>query len=231
MTSLTENITFVKDKIEAAARRSGRKVEDITLVAVTKTVPVERIKEAVDLGIRDLGENRVQELLSKQPAIENVNWHLIGHLQRNKVKKIWDSVSLIHSVDSIELAKELNKRAMSAESKVNILLEVNVAGEESKYGISPEEVVPMARELSGWTGLTVCGLMTVAPYVTDPEEVRPVFRKMASLKREVESLNLPNVQMKYLSMGMSNDFEIAIEEGSNLVRIGSAIFGERTYLK
>ncbi|WP_258359346.1 YggS family pyridoxal phosphate-dependent enzyme [Moorella sulfitireducens (nom. illeg.)] len=227
MVTLAENIALVQERIAAAARRSGRRPEEITLVAVTKTVSPERVEEAVRLGLKDLGENRVQELLAKQPYITGATWHLIGHLQRNKARQVWDKVALIHSVDSLELARELDRRATAAGGRVNILVEVNVAGEESKFGLEPEAVVPLIRELTGFTGLRVLGLMTVAPLVEDAEEVRPVFRRLAALRREVEALHLPGVEMRYLSMGMTNDFEVAIEEGANLVRIGTAIFGTR----
>lgn len=231
MVNVRENIAWVLERIAAASRRSGRRPEDITLVAVTKTVPVERIQEAVDCGLQDLGENRVQELLAKQPHIAGVKWHLIGHLQRNKVRQVWDRVTLIHSVDSLELAREIDKRATTAGRRVDILLEVNVAGEESKFGLTPEAVLPMVREVTGLPGVHICGLMTVAPLVADPEEVRPVFQRLAALRREVDALHLPGVDMAYLSMGMTNDFEVAIEAGANMVRIGSAIFGARDYSK
>lgn len=231
MVNVRENIAWVLERIAAASRRSGRRPEDITLVAVTKTVPVERIQEAVDCGLQDLGENRVQELLAKQPHIAGVKWHLIGHLQRNKVRQVWDRVTLIHSVDSLELAREIDKRATTAGRRVDILLEVNVAGEESKFGLTPEAVLPMVREVTGLPGVHICGLMTVAPLVADPEEVRPVFQRLAALRREVDALHLPGVDMTYLSMGMTNDFEVAIEAGANMVRIGSAIFGARDYSK
>jgi hypothetical protein len=227
MVNLAENIALVRERIAAAARRSGRQPEELPLVAVTKTISPERIQEAVSLGLKDLGENRVQELLAKQPYISGVSWHLIGHLQRNKARQVWDKVTLIHSVDSLELARELDRRAAVAGRRVNILVEVNVAGEESKFGLAPEAVIPFIRELTGFTGLHVLGLMTVAPLVDDAEEVRPVFRRLAGLRREVEALHLPGVDMRYLSMGMTNDFEVAIEEGANMVRIGTAIFGAR----
>jgi len=227
MASLAKNVAMVQERIAAAARRSGRQPEDVTLVAVTKTIPLELIREAIKTGLNDLGENRVQELLSKQPFVTNVNWHLIGHLQRNKVRQVWDKVTLIHSVDSMQLARELDKRAVLAGSRVDILIEVNVAGEESKFGIDPGAVIPMLKKLTGFEGIYVCGLMTIAPLVEDAEEVRPVFRRLATLRQEIEALHLPGVDMRYLSMGMTNDFEVAIEEGANLVRIGTAIFGAR----
>ncbi|BCV20901.1 YggS family pyridoxal phosphate-dependent enzyme [Moorella sp. Hama-1] len=231
MVNVRENIARVQERIAAASRRSGRRPEDITLVAVTKTVPVEHIQEAVDCGLRDLGENRVQELLAKQPHLKGVKWHLIGHLQRNKVRQVWDRVTLIHSVDSLELAREIDKRAATAGRRVDILLEVNVAGEESKFGLTPEAVLPLVRDVAGLPGVHICGLMTVAPLVKDPEEVRPVFQRLASLRWEIDALRLPGVDMVYLSMGMTNDFEVAIEAGANMVRIGSAIFGARDYSK
>lgn len=228
MAYLAENIARVRERMAAAARRSGRSVDDVTLVAVTKTVAVEVIKEAVALGLEDLGENRVQELLAKQPYIEGARWHLIGHLQRNKVRQVWDKVELIHSVDSLALARELDKRAASGGRRIKVLIEVNVAGEASKFGLAPEAVPSFIKEASGFTGLNIMGLMTVAPLTEDPEKVRPVFRRLAALRREVEAMHLSGVNMRYLSMGMSNDFEVAIEEGANLVRIGTAIFGPRT---
>jgi pyridoxal phosphate enzyme (YggS family) len=227
MTALAKNVAMVYDRIAAAARRSGRQPEDVTLVAVTKTVPPELLQEAVAIGLKELGENRVQELLSKQPLLSGVNWHLIGHLQRNKVRQVWDKVTLIHSVDRIELAQELDKRAGQAGARVNILIEVNVAAEASKFGVAPEALIPMFKELTGYKALNICGLMTVAPLVADAEEVRPVFRCLAGLRRELEALHLPGVELPFLSMGMSTDYEVAIEEGANLVRIGSAIFGPR----
>lgn len=227
MAGLEKNITMLWEKIGAAAHRSGRRQEDVTLVAVTKTIPPELIQEAIKVGLRELGENRVQELLKKQPLISDVNWHLIGHLQRNKVRQVWNKVALIQSVDSIKLARELDKRALAAGGKVDILIEVNVAGEKNKFGFDPDAVIPILKELTGFEGIHVRGLMTVAPLVADAEEVRPVFRRLAALRREIELLHLLGVDMHYLSMGMSGDFEVAIEEGANLVRIGTAIFGAR----
>jgi len=219
----------VQERIARAARKAGRRSEEITLIAVTKNVPVEKIKEAVDAGIRDLGENRVQELLQKQEGLagEDVTWHLIGHLQRNKVKYVWNRVGLIHSLDSLPLARELEKRAAPAGEKIKVLVEVNVAGENSKFGLPVEAVPGFVRELTGFSSLEVLGLMTVAPLVDDPEELRPVFRRLRELAGEIEALALPGVEMRYLSMGMTNDFEVAVEEGSNMVRIGTAIFGPR----
>ncbi|MGI9951129.1 YggS family pyridoxal phosphate-dependent enzyme [Moorellaceae bacterium AZ2] len=229
MVELKDNIARVQERIARAARKVGRQPEEITLIAVTKNVPVERIREAVAAGIKELGENRVQELLEKQPylAEEGVSWHLIGHLQRNKVKYVWNRVRLIHSLDSLELARELEKRAGAAGEKIKVLVEVNVAGESSKFGLPVEAVPGFVKELTGFSSLKVLGLMTVAPLVDDPEEVRPVFRRLRELAREIEALALPGVEMRYLSMGMTNDFEVAVEEGANMVRIGTAIFGPR----
>lgn len=226
---LKENIEQVLERVDRAAGRAGRKPEEITLVAVTKTVPPELIREAVALGLKDLGENRVQELLKKQPLLSDleINWHLIGHLQRNKAKYVFNRVKLIHSLDSLELARELDKRAGSAGSVVDVLVEVNVAQESTKFGLLVEQVPSFFKEVVGFEHLRILGLMTVAPLVDDPEEVRPVFRRLRELSKEVEALRLPRVEMRYLSMGMSNDFEVAIEEGSNMVRIGTAIFGPR----
>ncbi|GFN24060.1 YggS family pyridoxal phosphate-dependent enzyme [Thermanaeromonas sp. C210] len=229
MGGIRENVAEVRERIARAARKVGRQPEEITLIAVTKNVPVERIKEAVDAGIKELGENRVQELLEKQAGLaeEDISWHLIGHLQRNKVKYVWNRVRLIHSLDSLQLARELEKRAAPAGERIKVLVEVNVAGESSKFGLPVEAVPGFLKELTGFKSLEVLGLMTVAPFVNDPEEVRPVFRRLRELAGEIEALALPGVEMRYLSMGMTNDFEVAVEEGSNMVRIGTAIFGPR----
>mgnify|MGYP000378728941 CR=1 FL=1 len=230
MEFLRENIERVRDRIGAAARRRGRNPEDITLVAVTKGVPAEIIEKGIELGLEHLGENRAQEFLKKYPLLQGkgVHWHFIGHLQRNKVRYIWDKVDLIHSVDSLRLAQELNRRALEGGRKIKILVQVNVAREEGKFGVAPEDLLPLVRQIASLEGLCIEGLMTLAPWLPDPEEVRPVFRRLYELSREVEALSLPGVQMRYLSMGMSNDFEVAIEEGANLVRIGRAIFGKNT---
>ncbi|MDN5346829.1 MAG: dependent protein [Clostridia bacterium] len=227
MSELAKRLAQVRERIAAAAKRAGRRPEDITLVGVTKTVPVEIIQEAVAAGLRDLGENRVQELVAKEPLIKGVNWHMIGHLQRNKVKQVLGKISLLHSLDSLALARELEKRAEAEGKSLEVLIEVNVGGEETKFGLPPAAVIPFIKEITNFPALKLRGLMTVAPLVDDPEKVRPVFRRMAALKREVEALKLPGVEMRYLSMGMTNDFEVAIEEGANMVRIGTAIFGPR----
>ncbi|MBZ4664813.1 YggS family pyridoxal phosphate-dependent enzyme [Mahella sp.] len=225
---IASNIDRVKERIKKAAERSGRSVDDIVLIAVTKTVDVERIKAAVNYGIKDLGENRVQELAAKYPYIsDDVRWHMIGRLQTNKVKYIIDRVSLIHSVDSLKLLKEIDKRSEIANRMMDILIEVNVAGETSKGGVAVENVIDFVKQSAAFENIRIKGLMTVAPQTDNPEIVRPHFMRMNDLSYKIKKLKLDNVEMKYLSMGMSGDFEVAIEEGSNMVRIGTAIFGQR----
>lgn len=232
MTLIQENLALIQEKIAAAAVKSGRQPEDICLVAVTKTVPPERIKEAITAGIGHIGENRVQEAVAKAEAIPpGVTWHLIGHLQRNKAKQALPMFDLIHSLDSLRLAETLQQRAEELDRTVNCLVEVNVAGEETKHGIAPDQVLPLLRQVSALPRLSVHGLMTVAPYVDDPEEVRPVFRRLREMARAIDKLQLPRVSMDQLSMGMSGDFEVAVQEGATMVRIGSAIFGARNYAK
>lgn len=230
--SIRNNISEVMKRVEKAAEKSGRKLEDITVVAVTKTVEPERILKAVDCGMLDLGENRVQELCEKYDIIgKECRWHLIGHLQTNKVKYIIDKVRMIHSVDSLELAAEIQKRAQKANCMVDILAQVNVADEETKFGIPPEQAVDFVKQLGAFPNIRVKGLMTIAPFAENPEDIRYVFRQLHEILIDIKRKNIDNINMTYLSMGMSNDFEIAIEEGSNMVRIGSAIFGKRQYNK
>lgn len=227
---LEENLSKVKDKIRIASEKSGRSSNDIRLIAVTKTVDKDIIKAAISLGITDIGENRVQEIREKYDYIgNNVNWHMIGHLQTNKVKYIIDKVKLIHSLDRISLAKELNKRAKQSNIIVNALIQVNVAEEETKYGLKVAEVLPFIRSIENLENIRIKGLMTIAPYAENPEDVRFVFRGLRELFQEIKKNNYKNVSMEYLSMGMTNDYQIAIEEGSNMVRIGTGIFGERNY--
>lgn len=230
--TIKENLDNILSRIKVAAEKSGRKAEDIKLIAVTKTVDVERIKSVYNYGILDMGENRVQELLDKYDKLDSsCRWHLIGHLQTNKVKYIIDKVEMIHSVDSIELAKEVNTRAAKIGKKINILIQVNVSGEESKFGISPQEVDEFIEMVSKYGNISVKGMMTIAPYAENSESVRDVFRKLYSIYIDIKKKKLDNVTMEYLSMGMSNDFEVAIEEGANIVRIGTDIFGKRDYTK
>lgn len=225
---ITENINAINRRIREAALRCGRNVEEIKLIAVSKTVGTDRIKEAFQCGITDYGENRVQELCDKYDILDmECNWHLIGHLQTNKVKYILGKVSMIHSLDSIELALEIQKRAEKAGRQVNALVQVNVAGEESKFGISPESTLKFVREVSKMGNIRIKGLMTIAPLATDPEDIRWVFTDLRKLLIDIRQENIDNIDMECLSMGMSNDFEVAIEEGSNMIRIGTALFGKR----
>ncbi len=229
---IKENLDNVLARIKVAAEKSGRKAEDIKLIAVTKTVDVERIKSAYQYGILDMGENRVQELLEKYDKLATeCRWHLIGHLQTNKVKYIIDKVDMIHSVDSIQLAKEIDARAAKFGIKMNILMQVNVSGEQSKFGISPQEVNDFIKIISEYGNISLRGLMTIAPYAENTEAIRDVFKKLYGIYIDIKQKKLDNVTMDYLSMGMSNDFEVAIEEGANIVRIGTDIFGKRDYTK
>lgn len=227
---IRENIIDVRRKVEAAAVKSGRSLNDIKIIAVTKTVDSGRIIKAIDEGIPDLGENRVQELCEKYDNINrDCRWHLIGHLQTNKVKYIIDKVSLIHSVDSIELAGEIQKRAEKAGRVADILIQVNVSGEETKFGIGPGDALLLIREISRFKNVKVSGLMTIAPFVENPEDSRWVFKELRKKFIDIKQENIDNIDMAFLSMGMSNDYEIAIEEGANIVRVGTAIFGRRQY--
>ncbi|HOP99941.1 MAG TPA: YggS family pyridoxal phosphate-dependent enzyme [Acetivibrio clariflavus] len=228
---IKRNLEIIRERIEKAAAKSGRKAEDIMLVAVSKTVEPEKIIKAIDEGITELGENRVQELVQKYDIINrDCNWHLIGHLQTNKVKYIVDKVKLIHSVDRYSLAAEINTRAQKIGKKVDILVQVNISGEQSKFGAAAQDALELIRKISELENLRVRGLMTIAPYTTNPEAVRYVFSGLRKLSIDIEKENINNINMEYLSMGMSNDFEVAIEEGANIVRIGTALFGERKYI-
>lgn len=227
---IKENLDNIYSRIRIAAEKSGRKAEDIKLIAVTKTVDVDRIKNVYDYGILDMGENRVQELLEKYDKLDqSCKWHLIGHLQTNKVKYIIDKVEMIHSVDSLELVREIDTRAKKLDRKMDILLQVNVSGEESKFGINPNDVHEYVKIISGYSNISLKGMMTIAPYTQDAEDIRPIFKKLYNIYIDIKNEKLDNVTMDYLSMGMSNDFEVAIEEGANIVRIGTGIFGKRDY--
>lgn len=228
--SVTENIAEVKEKISSAGERSPYG-QDVTLVAVSKTHTTKVIKEAYDSGIRDFGENKVQELLSKYEVLpDDIRWHFIGHLQTNKVKQIIDKAYLIHSVDSLHLAKKIDSEAEKAGIIPKILIEVNVAEEESKYGLKPDELMDFIREISILKNIKTEGLMTVAPYTENAEENRKYFALLRKLSIDIKGLNLDNISMNFLSMGMSGDYSVAIEEGANIIRIGTSIFGEREYL-
>lgn len=224
--SIRENLERIKEKIRVKSELVGRDPQEITLVAVTKTVEADRIEEAIAAGVNIIGESRVREAKEKYGKVESrIIWHLVGHLQRNKAKDAVKIFDLIHSVDSAELAKEIDKQAEKIGKIQKILVEANVSGEESKYGLNPEGVITFLQEVSGLPNIKVEGLMTMAPFYENPEDCRPCFRKLKELVEEVKAKNIKNVEMTYLSIGMSNDFEVAIEEGSNMVRIGRAIFG------
>ena len=227
---LKENLQKVEEKIAASCACSGRRREDVTLIAVSKTKPVETLKEAYDLGVRVFGENKVQELADKYEALpKDIHWHMIGHLQRNKVKYIIDKVDLIHSVDSVRLAETIDKEAKKHNLTANILIEVNVAEEESKFGVRTEDTEELIRKTALLPNVCIRGLMTIAPYVEDPEENRPVFRTLGKLAVDIKKKNIDNVSMDVLSMGMTGDYEVAVEEGATMVRVGTGIFGERKY--
>lgn len=227
---IRENMELVQKNIELACQRAGRSPEEVTLIAVSKTKPLADIETAISGGMYEFGENKVQELLDKMEHVSQpVHWHLIGHLQTNKVKYIADKDLLIHSVDSIKLAKELQKEAEKKQSHCNILLEVNVAKEESKYGFATEEVLEAVMEISKLTRVHIQGLMTIAPFVENPEDNRSVFAELHNLLLDIKSRNIDNVNMNVLSMGMTNDYMVAVEEGATMVRVGTAIFGTRNY--
>lgn len=230
------NLERVLENISAAARGAGRGPESVRLVAVSKFVTAELVVEALRAGARDLGENRVQEGIAKRTAVEAAlpegqpppRWHLIGHLQTNKASRAARSFDLVHSVDSLRVAEALSEAFAGRPSDLlGILLEVNVSGEESKYGVAPDQAASLARAVSLLPGLALRGLMTVAPIAANPEDVRPVFRRLAALRRELEALRLPGASLEHLSMGMSQDYHVAVAEGATLVRVGTAIFGPR----
>ena len=225
-----ENLAEVEKRICAACERAGRSRDEVTLIAVSKTKPVWMLKEVYDLGICQFGENKVQELVDKYDALpKDIHWHMIGHLQRNKVKYIIDKVDLIHSVDSLRLAEAIEKEAAKRGITVNILIEVNVAGEESKFGLAPEAVDEFVEAVAQFEHIRVKGLMTIAPFVENPEENRSVFTALKKLSVDIAKKNVDNVNVSMLSMGMTNDYQTAIEEGATMVRVGTGIFGERDY--
>lgn len=228
---ISENINVIRQKIAKAAQKAGRNPEDVLLLAVSKTIDNERIRQAVDCGLNELGENKVQEIMDKFDTLErDVKWHMIGHLQTNKVKYIIDKVKLIHSVDSIKLAEEINKRAAKCGRVMDILVEINVADEDSKFGIACDMAEDIIRQMALMENIRVRGLMTVAPNVDDGEENRPVFKRLRQLFIDINGKKIDNVNMDILSMGMTGDYEVAIEEGATIVRVGTGIFGPRIYL-
>lgn len=229
---LKENLDIVRENIKRACDRAGRSYDEITLIAVSKTKPLSDIETLMQYGETEFGENKVQELVDKYETISSpVHWHLIGHLQTNKVKYIVDKVSLIHSVDSVHLAKEIEKEAAKHNLIVDILIQVNIAHEDTKFGIDETAVYDLLNEIKDYPHIRVNGLMTIAPFVDNAEENRIHFRKMNQLLLDIKSKNIDNINMNILSMGMTNDYEVAIEEGATMVRVGTGIFGERNYNK
>lgn len=228
---LKDNIAVVRKNIELACERAGRNPEEVTLIAVSKTKPLSDIEEVIaTTDTRDFGENKVQEMVDKYEKISTpVNWHLIGHLQTNKVKYIVDKACLIHSVDSFNLAKTIEKEAAKRDVTANILIEVNVAEEETKFGVRCEEVLPLIEQIKDLPHVKVKGLMTIAPFVENPEDNRVYFRTLRDLSLDIASKNIDNIDMSVLSMGMTNDYVVAVEEGATLVRVGTGIFGARNY--
>lgn len=227
---VAENLAEVEKKVCEACERAGRSREEVTLIAVSKTKPVSMIEELLPGGTRDFGENKVQELCEKYEVLpKDIRWHLIGHLQRNKVKYIADMAYLIHSVDSLRLAEAISEEGVKKGVTVPILIEVNVAGEESKFGVTPEETESLVREIAKLPSIQIKGLMTIAPYVEDPEENRVHFSRLRQLSVDIREKNIDNVSMNVLSMGMTGDYQVAIEEGATMVRVGTGIFGERNY--
>ena len=228
---LKDQLQEVEKRIQAACDRAGRKREEVTLIAVSKTKPVETLQEAYDLGVRIFGENKVQELTAKYEALpKDIHWHMIGHLQTNKVNYIIDKAELIHSVDSLKLAETIEKEAAKHDLIADILVEVNVAEEESKFGMKMEEVIPFVEKVSAFPHVRVRGLMTIAPFVEDPEENRSIFADLHKLYIDIKKKNHDNDTVSVLSMGMTNDYEVAIEEGATMVRVGTGIFGARNYV-
>lgn len=227
---LAFNLQEVENKIQEACKKAKRSREEVTLIAVSKTKPVSMLQEVYDLGIRDFGENKVQELNEKAPQLPaDLRWHMIGHLQRNKVRQVIDKAVLIHSVDSVRLAETIEIEAAKKDIIVNILLEVNVAEEDSKFGLKLEEVLSTVEEIAAMPHIRIQGLMTIAPFVENPEENRTVFARLKKLSVDIAKKNIDNVSVNILSMGMTNDYQVAIEEGATMIRVGTGIFGERDY--
>ena len=227
---IVENIEHVRENIEKACKKAGRSVDEVTLIAVSKTKPYTDIEEALKSGTLHYGENKVQEMCEKYEILpKNIRWHMIGHLQRNKVKYLVGKTELIHSVDSIRLAEQSEKENAKKGETANILIEVNMAQEESKFGITSQETEELIRKISTFEHIRIKGLMTIAPYTDNPETNRVYFRQMKKLSVDIRDKNIDNVSMDVLSMGMTGDYQVAIEEGSTMVRVGTGIFGERNY--
>ena len=229
---LKDNLVKVQENIVKACNDCGRNPEDVCLIAVSKTKPNDMLMEIYDCGIRQFGENYVQEMVDKVDSLpEDITWHMIGHLQRNKVKYVVGRAAMIHSVDSDRLAQAISQEAVKKNIVVDILIEVNVAGEENKFGLKPENVEDFIREISSYEGIRIRGLMTSAPFVENPEDNRTYFRQLKQLCVDINAKNIDNINMDVLSMGMTNDYMIAIEEGATHIRVGTAIFGARDYSK
>ena len=227
-TDISSNVSLIRQRMEVACSRCGRDPQSVRLMAVSKTVTPERIRQALDAGVTLLGENYVQEAREKIPAIGHIaEWHMIGHLQTNKVKYVVNLFDWIHSVDRLELARELNKRAGQNNRRLNVLIEVNVSGEESKSGIKATQALELVRQVSLLTHINLCGLMTMPPYSDNPENSRPYFQALRKLRDDISAADIPGIRMDELSMGMTDDFEVAIEEGATIIRVGRAIFGNR----
>ncbi len=225
---IRENVGNIRRRIDAACKKANRDPGGVTLLAVGKTFDAEAIKEVVEAGVPDVGENYVQELLDKKEKIpSNVRWHFIGHLQSNKVKYVAPWIHLVHSVDNIGLASELDKRASLARRTLDVLVEVNTTAEDSKFGLRPEATMEFVKSLADFKNIRITGLMTIGPFLPDPEGSRPMFRTLRELKDQIARIGQPNVHMEHLSMGMTGDFEVAIDEGATIVRVGTAIFGKR----
>ena len=227
---LKEQLNEVEQNIQQACDKVSRSREDVTLIAVSKTKPISVLREAYNLGVRVFGENKVQELTEKYEALpKDIHWHMLGHLQRNKVKYLMGKVALIHSVDSLRLAQEISAQSVKHEVTTDILIEVNIAGEASKFGTTREEAIALVEAAAKLPNIHICGLMTIAPYVENPEDNRKYFQQIRQLSVDIKRKNIDNVDMHVLSMGMSGDYEVAIEEGATMVRIGTGIFGARNY--
>ncbi len=228
MNTIRDHLNEVRENIQKACEKAGRSPQEVTLIAVSKTKPLFMLEEAYEAGARDFGENKVQEILEKHPKMpEDARFHMIGHLQRNKVKQVLPHAVLIHSVDSYRLAEQISQEAGKLGITAKILLEVNVAKEESKFGMMPEDVPEMVGQIAALPHLQIEGLMTIAPFVDDPEKNRPVFRKLYQLSVDIKKKNIDNVSMGVLSMGMTGDYQVAVEEGSTMIRVGTGIFGAR----
>ena len=222
------NIEAVEERICSACKRAGRDRSEVRLICVTKTKPVEMLQEAYEAGQRDFGENKVQEICRKKPDLPpDIRWHMIGHLQRNKVRQLIGQTAMIHSVDSLRLAETISAEAVRAGIRIPVLIEVNMAGEESKFGLAKEDVEELVRAAAALEGIQISGLMTIAPYTEDPETNRPYFAGLRELAVDIGQKCIDNVSMSVLSMGMTGDFEVAIEEGATHIRVGTGIFGER----